>query len=338
MYGEISLKTQVYKRANGSHFQRALDPSVDGSGWTPIALERMLDLSARLTFEESACICTKWGIKVSSSELERITQKASGALQEEVEQQLKQESLSQLSEGQGRMMTLQMDGVYVLEQAKAGGCGGIEIKSTLISPVNSPSEKTMLAGVYTPSQLLVLVSGLLRLAKVRVNDRLIGLSDGAIWIEQLFATLGIEHIIDVYHALLYLDVLLEALGWSEDERKAERQLWSKGLVNARDWLAVYAVLLRQQQQPEGVVTALAYFEARVDKMDYAKYTAQGIPIGSGRVEAMNKAVIGSRMKLSGMHWSRCGASRMALLRSQVRSTRPIAAPVAVRFSAFPLPF
>ena len=36
-------------------------------------------------------------------------------------------------------------------------------------------------------------------------------------------------------------------------------------------------------------------------MDYPKYRENGWPIGSGQIEGMNKSVIWSHMKESGMH-------------------------------------
>ena len=338
VFGQLALAAQVYRRKDGSHFQRALDPSVDASRWSVIALERMIDLGSRLPFEEAAIISQKWGLNVSKSELERLSGKISSCLQTQVESKLTQVALKPLATGVGRIVTIAIDGVFTLGRANQGQCLGIEIKSIVISPANSPSQRTMLAGVYQPSELLPLVSGLLRVAGLRAEDTLIGLSDGAIWIEQLFASLGIRQVIDVYHTTLYLTILFEALGWSIAEQTIERRLWSKGMVNAKDWLAIYAVLIKQKEQSPKVMGALAYLESRVEKMNYAQLNAAGIPIGSGQVEAMNKSVIGSRMKRSGMQWSRVGASRMALLRSQVRSVRPVMTPMAVRYSAFPIPF
>ena len=72
-------------------------------------------------------------------------------------------------------------------------------------------------------------------------------------------------------------------------------------------------------------------------MAYKELKMRGLPVGSGQVEGMNKSVIGSRLKRSGMHWSRVGASRMSLLRSQVRSRVPVLMPMMVRFDAFPTP-
>ena len=120
-------------------------------------------------------------------------------------------------------------------------------------------------------------------------------------------------ITDVFHAVQYLDVVMEALGWDEATRQTHRRTWYRGEVNARDWLKDY---LPEPELwlnwPEDAQTALSYIDTRLDSMDYALVASQGLPIGSGQVEAMNKSVIGHRMKRSGMHWSKSGAAAMAL--------------------------
>ena len=50
-------------------------------------------------------------------------------------------------------------------------------------------------------------------------------------------------------------------------------------------------------------TALGYFETNAPRMRYNHFRSCGLFVGSGAVEAGCKAVIGQRLKLSGMHWS-----------------------------------
>ena len=50
-------------------------------------------------------------------------------------------------------------------------------------------------------------------------------------------------------------------------------------------------------------TALGYFETNAPRMRYKHFRSLGLFVGSGAVEAGCKAVIGQRLKLSGMHWS-----------------------------------
>ena len=56
-------------------------------------------------------------------------------------------------------------------------------------------------------------------------------------------------------------------------------------------------------------------------MRYKHFRSLGLFVGSGAVEAGCKAVIGQRLKLSGMHWSQPGATGILTLRCQQASGR-----------------
>jgi hypothetical protein len=68
-------------------------------------------------------------------------------------------------------------------------------------------------------------------------------------------------------------------------------------------------------------TALGYFETNAPRMRYKHFRSCGLFVGSGAVEAGCKAVIGQRLKLSGMHWSQPGATGILTLRCQQASGR-----------------
>ena len=68
-------------------------------------------------------------------------------------------------------------------------------------------------------------------------------------------------------------------------------------------------------------TALGYFENNAPRMRYKWFRSRGLFVGSGAVESGCKAVIGQRLKLSGMHWTVAGASAIATLRCQ-QASRP----------------
>ena len=296
IFGRIKAKTQSYQRKDGTHFQRFLDPSLDSSGWTSLGLDLMLDLTARMPFAEASEVANRWGVKVGHAELERLTAPIATALQMAVNTRLKRLSLKRLEQGSSRVITIQIDGVYVLEQPEAGFCAGIELKSILIAPNNAPRERTMLAGVYKPFELEELISGLLRVAGVRQSDRLIGVSDGAIWIEQLFASLGVEHVIDVYHGLEYAVEVMKCLGWSEEEQVTERKLWCHGKLNVHDWIKEFAPVARATGAGEDVLKAIEYLESRASRMAYQTLLKSGLQIGSGQSEGMNKRPCPKRPK------------------------------------------
>jgi hypothetical protein len=243
-----------------------VDASLDHSGWTPAALARLLDLSTRLPFEEASQVATSFGLQISSSELERLSHPYRKACREEVKRCLQEQVHHPLADGgKSRIQVLQCDGVYALGRAAGGSCEGIEIKSAVLYPQASPSNRTMLAEVVEASELLGMVDGLLRAADVHSDDTLVGLGDGAAWVENIFDSLGAVRITDVYHSAEYFDLVMQALGWTVEERAQQLRLWCKGEIAAREWIK------KHLPEPEVWLTwneealaALQYLEKRLD--------------------------------------------------------------------------
>ena len=68
-------------------------------------------------------------------------------------------------------------------------------------------------------------------------------------------------------------------------------------------------------------TEAEYFEHNKDRMQYPKFRALGLFIGSGVIEAGCKTVIGSRLKQSGMFWTVRGANSIIALRCNRLSSK-----------------
>lgn len=324
-WGCVQVSTQRLKSRAGRQAQVPLDAELDASGWSPVALAGLIDLCARLPFEEASVVAGNFGISVSDSELERLTKPIGAATRAVVREQLSNAPEVPCQTGQpGRVMVLQADGVYALARPENGACAGVEVKTAVLYPQAAPDQRWLIADVTPAPDFIQLLAGLIHRASVTPNDELIGLSDGAAWIEAGFDTLGIKRVTDAYHASEYLEVVMQELGWPADERAAHRRAWCRGEVNARDWLEAH------RPPPEITDTwnqaarnSLNYLTQRVNSMDYAEYSKRGYPIGSGQIEGANKNVIGTRMKRSGMHWSRQGAGRMASIRAQLLAKHPL---------------
>ena len=65
---------------------------------------------------------------------------------------------------------------------------------------------------------------------------------------------------------------------------------------------------------EEVLKEAEYFETNTNRMRYPEFRAKGLFVGSGVIEAGCKAVIGSRLKRSGMFWSVRHANEIIALR------------------------
>jgi hypothetical protein len=349
-WGKVSVKVQRIKSHSGKQTQIYDDASLDESGWSPEALDRLIDLAGRVPYEEASLIAGKFGLVLSRTLVNDLSHAYAKSCQQEVSDRLMTESMKEpfvakeqvtarvlKPSPQDRVMILQVDGVYVLGQAQAGECPGMELKTAVLYPQNNPGERWMIADKCSPEAFLPQLAGLLKKADIHPHHTLLGLGDGASWVEQTLDCLCDLRITDVYHATDYLDTIMQAMNWTQDIRTYHRKQWLKGQVNARDWLHQHLpdpdIWLAWDDQAD---TARSYLEARLDAMDYLDFSAKGFPIGSGQIEAMNKSVIGTRMKRSGMHWSVPGAKAMASLRAQISAKHSLIDFHYLRFKAFPV--
>jgi hypothetical protein len=153
--------------------------------------------------------------------------------------------------------------------------------------------------------------------------RVIVLGDGAEWIwtraAHFVGAPGVEvvEIVDIYHAYEHLWAVGRAL-WDTPEAVSA---WVEPLKDALYAQGAPAVLvaLNALVPPEAaakvVETTRAYFADNAARMDYPRFVAQQLPIGSGAVESLCKSLIEARLKHAGMRWTRAGAQAIATLRA-----------------------
>jgi hypothetical protein len=156
--------------------------------------------------------------------------------------------------------------------------------------------------------------------------QLVVLGDGAVWIWNLADELfpAATQIVDLFHAREHVHDLAtlatRLLRDSHPDWLAERlEELDTGnipalLAAARD-LKFTGSLARERDRQ------LGYFETNAHRMRYQHFRSLGMFVGSGVAEAGCKAVIGQRLKLSGMRWTVPGAASIATLRCQDASNR-----------------
>ena len=125
-------------------------------------------------------------------------------------------------------------------------------------------------------------------------------------------------IVDFFHAMEHLQILLEALLGEGDARalRRRRHRW-KALLLADGVERIIAAARREALATGRLVEverALGYFADNVERMRYGTFQSRGYFIGSGVIEAGCRAVIGQRCKQSGMFWSQRGAENVLALR------------------------
>ena len=152
--------------------------------------------------------------------------------------------------------------------------------------------------------------------------RQVVVADGAKWIWNAAAELfpNAVCIVDIRHARERLwEVGRAVYGAGTELCRA----WSEKVCAALSEGRVEDVL-RELRRHAGDKTAdqcVGYFENNRGRMRYPAYREMGLLIGSGMVESSCRALVGERLKCSGMRWSRAGANDVMALRSCVRDER-----------------
>jgi hypothetical protein len=150
------------------------------------------------------------------------------------------------------------------------------------------------------------------------------IADGAVWIwnlaDQHFP--GAIQIVDLYHAREHL---WKIAAWLHSNDNAAKKLWMTPVKDLLDEGQIELLVSRLREVAaehavtapgltEEILTEAEYFETNTSRMRYPDFRAQGLFVGSGVIEAGCKAVIGSRLKQSGMFWTVRGANDIIALR------------------------
>ena len=264
LWGKVQVPLQCLEhRTTGSQKSLFLDSSLDSSGWTPYSLELLSKLVLHLPAETATELAHSMNIPISRAELDRLNRALGQACTQEhrtallriayvpLEKYTPPTPLLAIPKSSAkhpertslplplpapRVMVLQMDGCLVLEQPKEGRCGGIEVKTACIYPENAPRERVLYSTVGEAKDFHEPVSGLLRQASVRPEDTVVVVADGATWISRIAELQGFPLIIDVYHTSEYLEKVIKAAQWTDEQRIAEQKSLLRGEIDIKGWL------------------------------------------------------------------------------------------------------
>lgn len=149
--------------------------------------------------------------------------------------------------------------------------------------------------------------------------RLSSVNDGAPWIERITQANFPQaiQIVDWAHAAQRIHAAAEhvwgaqtAGGWAQTQLD---RLWAGQATAVAEAIAAL---------PHPQATAWAgYFANHAQRMHYADFRAQGLPIGSGSVESAGKTVIQHRLKRPGRGWVRPNAQAMIAALCELHSNR-----------------
>lgn len=163
------------------------------------------------------------------------------------------------------------------------------------------------------------------------HAKYVGIADGASDNWTFLAKHTSTQVTDFYHATEYLTTASQAL-FKNNQEKA-RIVWLEqhchDLKHNENAVVQQLQELEQLQEAkhlspanqEKLEAAITYFTNQGERMNYAAYQAQHLPIGSGVTEAACKVIIKQRLCRSGMRWKERGASIVLALRCLVQSER-----------------
>jgi hypothetical protein len=218
-------------------------------------------------------------------------------------------------DGKARTREVKMAAVFTQTAASDDG-----------SPVRDPASSSYLATFAPAASFGVLMAAEARRRGAGQIRQLTILGDGAVWIWNLAA----QHfpqatqIVDLYHAREHLHDLANL---AARLLAGHRDQWLAGRLAELDNGDITALLAAGRElRFLGSLSAerdkaLHYFETNAHRMRYKHFRALGLFVGSGTVEAGCKAVIGQRLKLSGMRWTEQGATGILTLRCHQASNR-----------------
>lgn len=150
------------------------------------------------------------------------------------------------------------------------------------------------------------------------------IGDGAPWIWNLADEhfVGAIQIVDLYHARQHLWQIAALL---HPHDPAARKLWMIPMKSLLDHGDIESLLARLRpiatdhadalpNLAEEVLKQVEYFATNASRMRYSEFRNKGFFVGSGVIEAGCKAVVGARLKRSGMFWTVRGANAIIALR------------------------
>lgn len=129
-------------------------------------------------------------------------------------------------------------------------------------------------------------------------------------------------ILDFYHLSQHVHACADALFGEGTEESKTWSLAVRGTLRAgkvQEALAtVEALAGRSKAKRTAKHELITYLSNNRDRMDYPRYEAMGLPIGSGEVEAQCKTLVQARCKQAGMRWTRDGVESLLRVRCAVK--------------------
>jgi len=158
-------------------------------------------------------------------------------------------------------------------------------------------------------------------------DVVVFLGDGAKWvwgIQNEYFPYALTSL-DLYHSTERVNALVDLLQFKGRGSAVKKQVFKDKCIKLlhygqiSDMLGMIETASSKKGNEKKLECALSYFRSNIERMDYGAFSACGVFVGSGVIEAGCKVIVGNRMKCAGMHWLKDHAEKMINLRCAVRN-------------------
>ncbi len=218
----------------------------------------------------------------------------------------------------------QKDGSSKTREAKLGCVFTQTLTDMKGKPIRDP-HSTSYVGTYERCRsLAVILHQEAQRRGLSHAKKIVCLGDGAAWIWNNFALTfpTAIQILDFYHASEYVMEMAGQIHLGDKEKtKALYEKWKANMkkTSPKKLISEARRLLNEHPEwselrREEIESKISYLESHSCRTNYGEYQAQGYFIGSGVIEAGCKTVVGSRLKQSGMFWSKSGAENILSMR------------------------
>lgn len=347
LFGEISISRNYYYDASkrgGLRGRCPLDKHLGLFGHCTAGFAKIATRAAAESSYEEACSDLKHlaGLKYGARQLQRLSQHVGATLKAKLKllppPKLPASIPVMYVEADGTGVPMNSRGLQGVKgrspdgQAKTrevkAGCvftqTGLDTKGR---PVRDEKSTTWIAGFETASDFGPRLRDEAQRRGIAKAKKVVFLGDGASWLWELARNYFPEAIciLDFWHASEYLFEMAKLINSEENSAAKQYESW-RGMMAQSQTAAILAqarehlaVLPAKSKAAETMEQNINYLQNQSGRMDYARYRAEGLFIGSGVVEAGCKKVIGARFKCGGMFWSEPGARNLLQIRTALLS-------------------
>lgn len=308
--------------------------------------KRIIDLALNDTFAASA---ERWSVHypwpISENLARRVTDRVGQRLEDTDETYL-QHSLREPPATRSRLVLVQNDGSMLPTRE-----GWREAKMAVVvrtenhlsnrdSPRGMISQARYVAVLGPQDEFERALGKTLRVERALRAKRVVWIADGALGNWRLARQLapGCVEILDWYHAIEHAMACGKTLLGEESsllanwQRRCEQLLWEGG-AGAMIAELMECVMVAEPDAVGAINDLVRYYRNNIDRMQYRRFVAEGLPIGNGAAESSHRHVLQTRMKRAGQRWSLPRGRRMVRLRAAYRTAGPQRFHRALRLAA-----